>query len=176
MDAVSINKTSKFPGTSMNHGWKEALLSDVVAALFCSSLCFYFVLYGSFKSCTTLSNKLPWPQGCHYLQAQVLQAVSLGSVYMEIEHWSVSSVEMSVWSGIDIAVQTLSFIFQHPTPRWWQPSAKCCNSQLILFSFLLVARHKSKCLSRPGCSLDCVFVCVLRNLMGLWGFCLDWDK
>lgn len=160
MDAVSINKTSKFPGTSMNHGWKEALLSDVVAALFCSSLCFYFVLYGSFKSCTTLSNKLPWLQGCHYLQAQVLQAVSLGSVYMEIEHWSVSSVEMSVWSGIDIAVQTLSFIFQHPTPRWWQPSAKCCNSQLILFSFLLVARYKSKCLSRPGCSLDCVFVCV----------------
>lgn len=29
------------------------------------------------------------------------------------------------------------FYFQHPTPRWWQPSAKCGNSQLILFSFFV---------------------------------------
>lgn len=59
------------------------------------------------------------------------------AVYMEIEHWSVFPQREWVYGVVWKCCMDSVFYFQHPTPRWWQPSAKCGNSQLILVSFFV---------------------------------------
>lgn len=91
---------------------------------------------------------------------QLLRRVSSEAVYMEIEHWSVSPGGNEYMEWYRHAVWTLSFIFNTLLPGGDSPVLSAVIANWFCSLFLLVARHKSKCLSRPQCSWDTMCVLV----------------
>lgn len=74
---------------------------------------------------------------------------SLETVYMEIEPWSASPSGNAYIEYYRHSVWTLSFIFNTLLPGGDSSVLSAVIANWFCSLFLLVARHKSKCLSRP---------------------------